>query len=67
MNVQVKPAAVTTGPIAGSCKVFTSPADRPDILVPFREVAFHPTANEAPLRLYDTSGPYTDPAVRIDL
>jgi phosphomethylpyrimidine synthase len=67
MNVQVKPAAVTTGPIAGSCKVHTSPADYPDIVVPFREVTLHPSANEAPLRLYDTSGPYTDPAVRIDL
>jgi phosphomethylpyrimidine synthase len=67
MNVQSKPAAVTTGPIAGSRKVYSSPAGRPDIAVPFREVALHPSAGEAPLRLYDTSGPYTDPALPIDL
>ncbi len=67
MNVQTKPVAVTTGPILGSRKIFCSAPGRDDILVPFREVALHPTALEAPLRLYDTSGPYTDPSARIDL
>ncbi len=45
---------------------------RPDLRVPAREVVLSPTpathgaeAN-APLRLYDTSGPYTDPAVVTD-
>ena len=37
------------------------------ILVPFREVALHPTANEPPLQLYDTSGPYTESGGYIDL
>jgi hypothetical protein len=36
-------------------------------VVPFREVVLHPSAGEAPLRLYDTSGAYTDPSVEIDL
>ncbi len=67
MNVQTKPAAVTTGPVAGSRKIHSSPPDRPDIAVPFREIDLHPTANEPPFRVYDTSGPYTDPAVTIDL
>ncbi|MHB1303665.1 MAG: phosphomethylpyrimidine synthase ThiC [Acidiphilium sp.] len=67
MNVQTKPAIVTTGPIAGSRKVFSSPAERPDIAVPFREVDLHPSANEAPFRLYDTSGPFTDPLFALDL
>jgi phosphomethylpyrimidine synthase len=67
MNVQAKPAAVTTGPVAGSRKVYSSPEGRPDIAVPFREIDLHPSANEPPFRVYDTSGPYTDPAVRIDL
>jgi phosphomethylpyrimidine synthase len=67
MNVQSKPGNVTTGPIIGSRKVYSSPPGRGDIAVPFREVALHPTALEPPLRLYDTSGPYTDPAVHIDL
>jgi phosphomethylpyrimidine synthase len=71
MTVQSKtaarPSSVTTGPIAGSRKIYTSPAGRSDIQVPFREVALDPTAREEPYRAYDTSGPYTDPAVSIDL
>jgi phosphomethylpyrimidine synthase len=67
MNVQTKPAKVTTGPIIGSRKIFSSAPGRDDILVPFREIALHPTALEPPLRLYDTSGPYTDPGITIDL
>jgi phosphomethylpyrimidine synthase len=67
MTVQTKPAAVTTGPIVGSRKVYSSPEGRPDIRVPFREIALHPTANEPPLPTYDTSGPYTDPTTTIDL
>ena len=67
MNVIAKPAAVTTGPVTGSRKVYSSPPCQPDMAVPFREIDLHPSANEPPLRLYDTSGPYTDPAVAIDL
>ena len=67
MNVQAKPATVTTGPVIGSRKVYSSPEGRPDIAVPFKEIDLHPSANEPPLRLYDTSGPYTDTAVAIDL
>ena len=67
MNIQAKPATVTTGPVIGSRKVYSSPEERPDIAVPFKEIDLHPSANEPPLRLYDTSGPYTDTAVAIDL
>jgi phosphomethylpyrimidine synthase len=71
MTVQSKtaarPSSVTTGPIAGSRKIYTSPEGRPDINVPFREIALEPTAREEPYRSYDTSGPYTDPAITIDL
>src|SRR5579871_4648685 len=67
MNVQAKPAAVTTGPIAGSRKIYTSPAGRPDMQVPFREIALDPSSREEPFRAYDTSGAYTDPAQPITL
>ena len=67
MTIQSKtaarPSSVTTGPIAGSRKIHVSPEGRPDILVPFREIALDPTAREAPFHVYDTSGPYTDPSV----
>jgi phosphomethylpyrimidine synthase len=66
-NIQAKPAAVTVGPVIGSRKIYVPVPDRPDIAVPFREIDLHPTANEPPFRLYDTSGPYTDTAVQIDL
>ncbi len=49
---------ITRGPLPGSKKVFVNG-------VPFREVAL--SGGEAPLRLYDTSGPYTDDSVAIDI
>ncbi|WP_339076676.1 phosphomethylpyrimidine synthase ThiC [Acetobacter sp. AC2005] len=61
------PGHVTTGAIRGSCKVYSSPADRPDMRVPFREIMLEPSANEPPVRVYDTSGPYTDSTVEIDV
>ena len=39
----------------------------PDLRVPFREVAVHPSANEPPVTIYDPSGPYTDPDAEIDI
>ncbi|BBY98838.1 phosphomethylpyrimidine synthase ThiC [Mycolicibacterium fallax] len=60
MTVSVDPT-VTTGPIAGSTKVYR---EVDGLRVPFRRV--HLTNGEH-LDLYDTSGPYTDDAVEIDL
>ncbi|KPF73658.1 phosphomethylpyrimidine synthase [Brevundimonas sp. AAP58] len=59
--------AIPTGPRAGSRKVYVSGELFPDIRVPFREVAVHPSANEPPVTIYDSSGPYTDPTVAIDI
>ncbi|MGE0740145.1 MAG: phosphomethylpyrimidine synthase ThiC [Hyphomonadaceae bacterium] len=59
--------AVTTGPLIGSRKVYASGCAHPDLRVPFREVAPHPSANEPPVTIYDPSGPYTDPDVTIDI
>lgn len=56
----------------GSKKVYVE-GSRPDILVPMREIVLSPTTgsfgNEenAPIRVYDTSGPYTDPAYQVDI
>jgi len=59
--------AITAAPIPGSTKVYASGCAHPDLRVPFREVALHPTANEPPVTLYDPSGPYSDPAQTIDI
>ncbi len=53
---------VTTGPIRGSRKIHVGPLN-----VAMREIPLEASANEPPLRVYDTSGPYTDPAVTIDI
>jgi phosphomethylpyrimidine synthase len=59
------PPTVTTGPLPASRKVYTSPV--PGLAVPHREIDLHPSANEPPVRVYDTSGPYSDPAASIDV
>jgi len=56
--------AVTTGPIAGSAKVYRSVDGLAGARVPFRRVML---SNGEHLDLYDTSGPYTDPEARIEL
>nr|WP_211249678.1 phosphomethylpyrimidine synthase ThiC [Brevundimonas bacteroides] len=65
--VMKETGAIPTGPRAGSRKVYVSGELFPDIRVPFREVAVHPSANEPPVTIYDSSGPYTDPDVTIDI
>jgi phosphomethylpyrimidine synthase len=57
MSEVVVDPSVTTGPIAGSFKVYVDG-------VPFRRVNL---SNGEHLDLYDTSGPYTDPHFAIDL
>ncbi len=56
---------VTTGPISASRKLYTSPNDN-SIRVPFREIALADPA-EPTFRVYDASGPYTDPDATIDV
>lgn len=56
---------VTTGPLPASTKVFKPGVLHPDIRVPMREIALHPSAGEPPVTVYDSSGPYTDPTAEI--
>jgi phosphomethylpyrimidine synthase len=57
---------VTTGPIAGSRKIYTTPEAAPDLRVPLREIVLSDPA-EPPVCVYDPSGPYTDPDATIDV
>ena len=59
--------AVTTGPLPASSKRYVAGVIHPDIRVPMREIAVHPSAGEPPVSIYDASGPYTDPAVQTDI
>ncbi|MGD9667961.1 MAG: phosphomethylpyrimidine synthase ThiC [Hyphomicrobiaceae bacterium] len=57
---------VTTGPVSGSSKIYTSPEGHADISVPFREIALT-DPDQPTFRVYDSSGPYTDPGATIDV
>ncbi|HEY8161123.1 MAG TPA: phosphomethylpyrimidine synthase ThiC [Methylocystis sp.] len=69
MNIHDKrtPLSVTIGPIGKSRKIYSSPAGRPDIRVPYREIPLDPSSGEPPLRVYDPSGPYGCEAFTPDL
>ena len=56
---------VTTGPLPASTKIFLAGDMHPDIRVPLRQIALHPTSGEPPVNVYDASGPYTDPQATI--
>ena len=56
---------VTTGPLPASTKIHLKGEVHPDIRVPMRQIALHPTSGEPPVNLYDSSGPYTDQAATI--
>ncbi len=72
MNIHEKhqnrvPQSVTRGPLPGSAKIYHRPQGASAIAVPFREIALDPSAGEPPVRVYDSSGPYTDDGAAIDL
>ena len=65
---------VSTDPFPASRKVYINGA-LPGVHVPMREISLTPTKSmnggapipNEPATIYDTSGPYTDPSVRIDV
>ncbi|AZV42649.1 phosphomethylpyrimidine synthase ThiC [Peribacillus asahii] len=70
MMSEQKNVVMTSFP--ASKKVFVE-GSQPSIRVPFREIEQSPTVTargeevNLPIRVYDTSGPYTDPQVKIDI
>jgi phosphomethylpyrimidine synthase len=58
---------VTTGPIAGSRKVYSAPEAAPELRVPLREIPLSEGAGEEPVRVYDPSGIYTEADAAIDV
>src|SRR6478735_840690 len=65
---------ITTQPLPASRKIFVEGKD-PGVRVPMREITLTPTKSmnggtpvpNEPIVVYDTSGPYTDPSVKIEL
>jgi phosphomethylpyrimidine synthase len=58
---------VTTGPLPASRKIHVPGAHHRDLRVAMREIDLTPSAGEPPVRVYDTSGPYSDPAIAVDI
>src|SRR5512143_3431411 len=64
--------AAAVAPLPNSRKIHVE-GSRPDIRVPMREISQADTPasfgaeNNPPIYVYDTSGPYTDPAAKIDI
>src|ERR1700719_1619748 len=65
-SAELKPA-VTTGPLPSSRRISVAPDQAPDVRVPLREIILSEGAGEPNLPVYDTSGPYTDSDVVIDV
>jgi phosphomethylpyrimidine synthase len=66
MNAAV-PLEVATKSLPASRKIYVPGHLHAAVRVPMREISLHPSSGEPPLTVYDSSGPYTDPAVRIDI
>ncbi len=62
----------SVAPFPGSRKIYVE-GSRPDVRVPMREITLDDTyvgdgvEKNPPVTVYDTSGPYTDPEVEIDI
>jgi phosphomethylpyrimidine synthase len=61
------PLQVAQESLPASRKVYKVGEIHKNLRVPMREITLHPSSGEAPLTVYDSSGPFTDQAVRIDI
>ncbi len=61
----ISPHQVTVGALPASKKCYGTPVQDTSLRVPYREIS--QTGDHSPIRVYDTSGPYTDPSVQIDV
>ena len=66
MDTIITTPKVTTGPLPASQKIYVTPDAAPDISVPLREITLTSPA-EPKVRVYDTTGPYTDATIAIDV
>jgi len=66
MNAAV-PLQVAQEALPASRKVYKAGELHKNLRVPMREITLHPSSGEAPVTVYDSSGPFTDPTVKIDI
>ncbi len=63
----IDPLYVTTGPLPASSKIYVEGVIHPEVKVGMRAISLSQGSGEAPLRVYDPSGPYTDATASIDI
>lgn len=73
-KANLKQFNLSTKPLKGSSKVYKTGTLHKDLKVPFRKIDLSPTISSDnkeipndPVVLYDTSGPYSDPQIKIDI
>jgi phosphomethylpyrimidine synthase len=66
MNAAV-PLQVAQEALPASRKVYKAGEIHKGLRVPMREITLHPSSGEAPVNVYDSSGPFTDLTVKIDI
>src|SRR3974390_1761996 len=57
----------TPGALRSSQKIFVAGKRYGDLRIAMREIELESTAKEPPVRVYDTSGPYSDTAVETNI
>src|SRR5579859_5286395 len=67
LSSNVAELQVTTGGFPASRKVFATSKRFGDLRVAMREIDLEASANEPPVRVYDTSGPYSDGTTETDI
>jgi phosphomethylpyrimidine synthase len=73
---EMERVTISTDPLPGSRKIYVEGTLHPDLRVPMRSIAQSSTPSRVPggadqpnpdVVVYDTSGPFTDPDVRVDV
>ncbi|WP_019220512.1 phosphomethylpyrimidine synthase ThiC [Bartonella senegalensis] len=65
--MQKKIPSISCSPFPASCKIYQQSPFFSDVRVPLREISLTNGSSEKPLNIYDTSGPYTDKDMIIDI
>ena len=67
LTPRIEELRVTTGPFPSSRKIEAPGRLHPEISVAMREIDLEASSGEPPIRVYDTSGLYSDPTSEIDI
>ena len=67
LSPRIEELRVTTGPFPSSRKIHAAGRLHPDLRVAMREIDLEAGAGEPPVRVYDTSGLYSDSDAAIDI